>query len=167
MATAYISSWRRMWVSKEKRESPRYKLDEKYSKSTDLEDRTRVRGPRTSKDRVREMRDRKTRDSYRYRRSPYEKGPKRKARTSEKAGKRRRRRELLKGPRTSKDRETESRKTRKTADLCQKYRVRPQKDRETEARTSEKAGKRRRRRELLKGPRTSKDRETERPRDRE
>ena len=92
------------------RESQRYKLDEKYSKSTDLEDRTKVRGPRTSKDRVREMRDRKTRDSHRYRRSPYEKGPKRKARTSEKAGKRRRRRELLKGPRTSdlERRETES-----------------------------------------------------------
>ena len=134
-----------------------------------MEDRTRVRGPRTSKDRVREMRDRKTWDSYQYRRSPYEKGPKRKARTSEKAGKRRRRRELLKGPRTSdlerpRVRESESRKTRKTADLCQMYRVRPQKDRETKARTSEKAGKRRRRRELLKGPRTS---DLERPRVRE
>ena len=92
-----------------------------------------------------------------------------KARTSEKAGKRRRRRELLKGPRTSdlgrpRDRESESRKTRRTADLCQMYRVRPQKDRETKARTSEKAGKRRRRRELLKGPRTS---DLGRPRDRE
>ena len=43
------------------------------------------------------------------------------------------------------------------------YRVRPQKDRETKARTSEKAGKRRRRRELLKGPRTS-DLESESPR---
>ena len=92
-----------------------------------------------------------------------------KARTSEKAGKRRRRRKLLKGPRTSdlerpKDRESERRKTRKTVDLCQMYRVRPQKDRKTKARTSEKAGKRRRRRELLKGPRTS---DLERPRDRE
>ena len=115
------------------------------------------------------MRDRKTRDSYRYRRSPYEKGPKRKARTSEKAGKRRRRRELLKdlGPRTSRDRESESprvERPERTADLCQMYRVRPQKDRGIKARTSEKAGKRRRRRELLKGPRTS---DLERPRDRE
>ena len=126
--------------------------------------RVLLKGPRTSRDRETESprverpeRTADLRQMYRVQ-SPTTKGPRDQSadvgvrqQKPESAAKRRRRRELLKGPRTSdlgrpRDRESESRKTRRTEDLCQMYRVRQQKDRESKARTSEKAGKRRRRR---------------------